>query len=176
MIVLARSVAALFEIVAAVRRLLLARASEVYHLNLDNAGSLDETFFSAASLAHLMEQCQNLKALRLKHIALDEDRFRMLGDFSKPGLEIKVKTRQVAGAAAKVLVHILGCDQGPTKLASCDIGKFVLGDGLRGNSRLKSLRLPTFSHSEDGNPDILVIAGASIQNKGLVDFDLRFKL
>jgi hypothetical protein len=51
---------------------------------------------------------------------------------------------------------------------------FVLADRLRGNTRLKCLRLPTFSSSKDGNPESLAIAGALKENKGLVDLDLRF--
>jgi hypothetical protein len=66
MVVLARSLAALFEIVDVFHRLLVANASEVYDLEFRNS-CFDGTFFSAASLAYLMEQCQNLKALTLAH-------------------------------------------------------------------------------------------------------------
>jgi hypothetical protein len=172
MVVLARSLAALFEIVDVVRHLVAANASEVYDLELRNSCIFNETFFDAASLASLMEQCQNLKALTLHNITLDGDHFRVLGDFSKPGLEVELKACRIAGAAAEALVEVLGRNQGPTKLTLCDIDIFVLADVLRGKSCLKSLSLPSFGNSEDDNPKILAIAAALKDNKGLVDLDL----
>jgi hypothetical protein len=43
---------------------------------------------------------------------------------------------------------------------------------LRGNSRLKSLSLRISSSPEDGNRELLAIAGALKENRGLVDLDL----
>jgi hypothetical protein len=108
----------------------------------------------------------------LNNITLDGDNFRVLGDFSKPGLEVELKACRIAGAAAEALVEVLGRNQGPTKLTLCDIDIFVLADVLRGNSCLKSLSLPSFGNSEDDNPKILAIAAALKDNKGLVDLDL----
>jgi hypothetical protein len=70
------------------------------------------------------------------------------------------------------LVGVLGRNQGPTKLDRCDIDNFVLANGLRGNSRLKSLR-PCLSDNPDiGNRQVHAIASALRENKGLVDLDL----
>jgi hypothetical protein len=64
--------------------------------------------------------------------------------------------------------------QGPTRLENCDIDNIVLADGLRGNSRLKSLITRVVSGNlEDDNRKILAIAGALRENKGLVELNLR---
>jgi hypothetical protein len=58
----ARSIAALSEIVDVVRRLLLAYASEVYELELSNGRIHSDVFSSAPIFAYLLEQCQSLKS------------------------------------------------------------------------------------------------------------------
>jgi hypothetical protein len=50
------------------------------------------------------------------------------------------------------------------------IDNFLLADGLHGNSRLKLFR--ALISPAVGNQDVLAIAGALRQNKGLVDLDL----
>jgi hypothetical protein len=163
----ASSSEALSEILDVVCRLLLADASEVCELKLRNTN--DEVFFNAPSFAYLVEQCQILKALTLENLALDEDHCRVLGDFSKPGLEIELYNCRIAGAAAEALAEILGRNQGPTRLYRCHVDYSVLANGLRGNSRLKLFR-PHFSNNlEVANREVLAIAGALRENKGLVD-------
>ncbi len=172
MCALTRSPEAYSEIVNVVRRLLLADVSEVYQLKLGpcvrTSPFRDATFFNAANLAYRMEQCQNLKALTLDQMALDEDTVRVLGDFSRAGIEIKLHRCRIKGAAAALLAQVLGRNQGPTKLDSCQIDSVVLANGLRGNSRLKSLKLRISYNSEDGNREVLAIADALRENKGLV--------
>jgi hypothetical protein len=172
--VLPRSSEAFSEIVDIIRRLLLADVSEVNELEFILCTTIvhDERFFNAASLANLMEQCQSLKTLTLEQIDLDEDCIRVLGDFSRPGLEIELRHCIITGAAATVLTWVLGGNQGPTKLDLCDIDNFVLVDGLRGNRRLK-IWTPRLSNNSDvGNQELVAIAGALRENKGLVDLNL----
>jgi hypothetical protein len=170
---LARSPEALSEIVDVVRRLLLANARDVYKLELRCDVYPGEVFFDAPSFAYLVEQCQNLKALRLERIALDEDHCRVLGALSRPGFEIVLKRCQIAVAAGAILAQFLGRNQGPTKLDCCYIDNSVLADGLRGNSRLKSLRPRLSNNHNVDNRDVLAIAGALRENKGLIHLDLH---
>jgi hypothetical protein len=172
----ARSSEALSEIIDVVLRLVAANARDVYELTLWNAGLDDEVlFFNAPSLAHLVEQCQNLKALTLQElVCLNEDHFRVLGAMSRPGLEIVLKYCKFTSAGASGFAEVLGRNQGPTVLEDCNIANSVLADGLRGNSRLKSLSSCLFTNSEDGNRQLLAIAGALRENKGLVDLNLRY--
>ena len=122
-------------------RLLLANVSEVYKVvfRIQRIVRSEEEFynFNVPGLAYLMERCQSLKVVILEQISLDEDHVRVLGDFSKPDLEIELKHCQIAGAAAAALAQVLGRNQGPTKLECCDLDNLLLADGLRGNSRLK---------------------------------------
>jgi hypothetical protein len=168
MVVLARSYEALLEIVDVVCRLLVAHASEVNHLELRNLGQSNDIVFSAPIFASLAEHCQTLKALTLENITLDEDHCRVLGNFSRPGLEVELKYCRIEGVGAnEALVEILGRNQGPTKLDYCDINSFVLVNGLRGNSRLKSL-----TQYISSDPEFPAIARALRENKGLVDLHL----
>jgi hypothetical protein len=108
----------------------------------------------------------------LEYLKLDEDHCRVLGTYSRPGLGIE--RCRITGAAAVALAQVLGRNQGPTKLELCDIDNIVLANGLRGNSRLKSLRL-NFSRNDedgDGNREDLAITVALRENKGLVDLNL----
>jgi hypothetical protein len=165
---LARSPEHLLEICNVVLRLLAA--SVVHSVILHKYGSRDGALIYAPTLAYLMEQCQSLKALTLNNLEMDENRCRELGTFSKPGLEIELIRCKLTSAAAAVLAQVLGRDQGPTKLTYCDIIDYsILANGLRGNSRLKSLRLLITFRNRDG---FLAIAGALKENKGLVDLDL----
>jgi hypothetical protein len=87
----------------------------------------------------MMEQCQSLKTLTLKNLEMDENHCRVLGTFSRPALEIVLHQCKITSAGGNALAEVLGCNQGPTKLDLCSIDNVVLADGLRGNSRLKSL-------------------------------------
>jgi hypothetical protein len=110
--------------------------------------------------------------LTLKELKMDEDHCRILGDFSRPDLEIVLDECKITSAGASALAKVLGRNQGPTNLTFCDIDNFVLADGLRGNSRLKILR-PLFSCSDEvRRREVLAIAGALRENKGLVDLHL----
>jgi hypothetical protein len=173
--VLARSSAALLEIVDVVCRLLVANTTEVYDLDLWNKGQSNEVFFSAPVFASLAEQCQNLKALTLRCLdSLNADQIRVLGAFSRPGLDIELWRCKIEGAAAEALAGVLGRNQGPTRLTSCDIDYSVLANGLRGNSRLKSLFNPTYSNRNVNDQDLLASADALKENKGLVSLNLMY--
>jgi hypothetical protein len=106
---------------------------------------------------------------------MDENHCRVLGDYSRPGLEIVLDRCKITSAGASALAEVLGRNQGPTKLDFCVIDNLVLADGLRGNSRLKSLRPRLISSNlEVRNRQILAIADAVRENKGLVEFNLRY--
>jgi hypothetical protein len=165
----ALSSATLSESFDVVRRLLLADTSEVYELRVWKIGIDRELYFYTPNLANMMEQCQNLKVLSLMGLEMDENHIRVLGAFSRPDLEIEMIRCRIAGAAATVLAEVLEGNQGPTKLVQCDMDISVLANGLRGNSRLKSL-IPRYSRNdEDGNAEVLATAGAFKENKGLVE-------
>jgi hypothetical protein len=87
-------------------------------------------------------------------------------------LEIELDSCEITVAAATVLAQVLGRNQGPTKLDCCDIDNSVLAYGLRGNSRLKSLTA-RFLNRDKVNQELLAIADALPENKGLIDLDLR---
>jgi hypothetical protein len=84
-VVVARSAEYLLEICNVVLRLLAV--SKVHSVILQD-GKSAELFISAPTLACMMEQCQSLKVLTLKDLKMDEDHCRVLGDYSRPGLEI----------------------------------------------------------------------------------------
>jgi hypothetical protein len=97
----------------------------------------------------------------------------VLGDFSKPGLEIKLISCISMGAATSALVQLLGRNQGPTNLSFCEIGNLVVADGLRGNSRLKNFKpCRSENYPEDVDRVVLTLAGALRENKGLLHLDL----
>jgi hypothetical protein len=133
----------------------------------------DGALINATSLAYLMEQCQSLKQLSLKCIRpLNSDHCRVLGACSRPDLEIVLIGCIITSAGTSALAEALGRNQGPTKLIHCDIDNVVLANGLRGNSRLNSLILRRFSNNNNrgvSNQEVLAIAGALKENKGLVD-------
>jgi hypothetical protein len=130
-----------------------------------------EFLFSAPSFAYLMEQCQSLKALTLEALEMDESHCHVLGACSRPDLEIKLNRCALTSAGTRALAEIVSRNQGPTKIFAYYIDNTLLADGLRGNSRLKSWR-PRIS----GNRDLLEIAGALQENRGLVDLDLLNEL
>jgi hypothetical protein len=167
---LAQSPEYLLEICDVVVRLLAVSA--VHRLFLRKKSHLDNASINAPTLAYLMEQCQILKDLRLEQIDLDEDHFRVLGGYSRPGLGIMLKYCKITSNGANALADILGRNQGPTKLDSCESDNFVLANGLRGSSSLKSFRPSLSESSDDGYREVLAIAGALKENKGLVDLEL----
>jgi hypothetical protein len=107
---------------------------------------------------------------------MDEDQCRVLGGYSRPGLEIVLYYCRITSAGASALAEGLGRNQGPTKLDSCRIDNSVLADGLRGNSCLKVFRAVMSSNHEVRDRDFLAIAGAVKESKGLVDLDLSHDL
>jgi hypothetical protein len=151
----------------------LLAASVVHSVILDNSHSHYGALISAPSLAYLLEQCQSLKFLSLEDLEMDENHCRALGAYSRPGLEIVLTHCAITGAGTSVLAEVLGRNQGPTKLFICAMDNVVIADGLRGNSRLKIFRPLISSIPEDGNRQVLAIAGALKENKGLVTLDLR---
>jgi hypothetical protein len=166
----ARAPEHLLEICDVILRLLAASVVHSILLQKWNSGG-DTMFINATSLAYLMEQCQSLKALTLQELDLDENHCRVFGAYSRPGLEIELVSCQLTRAGTSALAQILGRNQGPTKLILCDINYSVLANGLLGNSRLKSLHFS--NRPGNDNQELLAIAGALKENKGLVDLDLR---
>jgi hypothetical protein len=170
--ILARSPEHLLEICDVVLRLLAA--SVVHSVLLRKVGT-SGALINAPALAYLMEQCQSLEVLKLDQVALDEDHCRVLGGYSRPGLEIELIHCKLTSAGTSVLVEVLGRNQGPTKLDYCEIDNFVLANGLRGNSCLKSLRPRTSSDPEVRNREVLAIADALKENKGLAILNLWYR-
>jgi hypothetical protein len=164
----------LLEICDVVLRLLAA--SVVHSVTLYNWNYRDGAFINSASLAHLMEQCQSLKVLTLKNLEMDEHHCRVLGVYSRPGLEIELISCMITGSGASALAEVLGRNQGPTKLDFCSMDYSILAYGLRGNSRLNSLKLFFPGNStpsrEDGYQQLLAIANALQENEGLVELSL----
>jgi hypothetical protein len=167
----ARSSEHLLEICDIVLRLLAL--SVVQSVNLFD-WTLDDELNNAPTLAYLMEQCHSLKALTLKNLEIDEHHIRVLGAYSRPDLEIVLKHCKITSAGASALAEVLGRNQGPTKLDYCGIDNSALAGGLRGNSRLKSLKPRFPGNRHVSNREVLAIAGALKENKGLVRMDLSF--
>jgi hypothetical protein len=142
-------------------------------MHLNKWDVFDDALINAVSLAHLMEQCQSLKVLTLQNLEMDEHHCRVLGVYSRPGLEIELEGCAITGSGARALAEVLARNRGPTKLDRCDIDTFVLADGLRGNSRLKSFRQHFSGNISVGNRQVVAIAGALRENKGLVELGLR---
>jgi hypothetical protein len=169
-VALARSPEHLLEISDVVKRLLAA--STVDSVLISKWKSRDTAFINAPTVACLMEQCHSLKVLALEDIHLDENHCRMLGAYSRPGLEVKLHLCKFTNAGARALAAVLGRNQGPTELTWCYIDNSILADGLRRNSRLKSLTQRISRNVEVGNHELLAIAAALKENEGLVDLDL----
>jgi hypothetical protein len=163
----------LLEVCDVILRLLAA--SVVHSVSIDYWMCPNDRFVNATSLANLLEQCQSLKVLTLDHVnALNGDQIRVLGAFSRPGLEIRLTFCIITSTGASALVEVLGRNQGPTKLVLCEIDNLVLAEGLRGNSRLKSLRLRISDNSGLANREILAIVGALRENRGLIELNLDY--
>jgi hypothetical protein len=176
LVALARSPEHLMEICDVVLRLLAA--SVVHSVILHERTTCSSPFINTATLAYLMVQCQSLKDLSLHDLEMDESHCRVLGAYTRPDLKIVLEDCTISIAGASALAEVLGRNQGPTKLDHCDIDYSVVAVGLRGNSRLKSLRNPHFRNRDAAavNQKLLAIAGALKENKGLVDLDLRHSL
>ena len=100
----------------------------------------------------------------------EKNHSRVLGGYSRPGLEIVLICCSLTNTGAHAFAEILVRSQGKTKLHSCRIDNFVIADGLRGNSRLKIFS-PHFSNDLDvgvGNRQVLAITDAVRESKGLV--------
>jgi hypothetical protein len=166
----ARSLEHFVDICDVILRLLAA--SVVHSVIIQKETSLDDVFINAPTLAYLMEQCQSLKVLSLTDLELDENHCHVLGAYSRPDLEINLDRCRLTSAGTSALAEVLGRNQGPTKLELYEIDNLVLADGLRGNSRLKSLRPHRSNDRDTGYQALLAIAAALKENKGLVDLDL----
>jgi hypothetical protein len=164
----------LLEICDVVLRLLAV--SVIQSVRLFDYNALEYTFINAPTLAFLMEQCQSRNILTLVNLEIDENHCRVLGAYSRPDFEIVLESCTLTNAGASALVEVLGQNQGPTKLALCEIDSFVLADGLRGNSRLKSWRPRLSGDLEVRDREFLAIAGVLRENKGLVDLDLSSRI
>jgi hypothetical protein len=153
----------------------LLAVSVVHSIRLTNLSSTD-LCINAPTLAYLMEKCQSLKFLSLKILEMDEDQCRVLGDYSRPDLEIVLDHCKITSAGASTLAEVLGRNQGPTMLDFCKVDSLLLVDGLRGNSRLKVFRAFISGSGEVREREFLAIAGAVKENKGLVYLDLSYGL
>jgi hypothetical protein len=176
LVAFSRSPEHLLEICDVVLRLLAA--SDVRSVKIHKLSSSEVVLISAPALAYLLQQCQSLKCLTLKDLALDESHCRALGDYSRPGLEllqIVLTYCQLINAGTRALVEVLGRNQGPTELNQCYTDYCVLADGLRGNSSLKTF-IPRIFSNEVGIRELLAIAGALKENRGLVDLHLTTSL
>jgi hypothetical protein len=130
LVAMARSPERLLEICDVVLRLLAA--SVVHSVILSDWSFPDGALINAATLAHMMEQCQCLKTLSLDGLkSLQEDHIRVIGAYSRPDLEINLYCCKLTSAGASALAEVLGRNQGPTLLNRCGIDYSVLADGLR---------------------------------------------
>jgi hypothetical protein len=84
-IALALSSEHLLEICDIVLRLLAV--SVVHSIHLTDWSSSD-IFINTSTLAYLLEQCRSLEFLSLNNLEMDEAYCRLLGSYSRPGLEI----------------------------------------------------------------------------------------
>jgi hypothetical protein len=150
----------------------LLAVSVVHEVDIYNNWSNTDILINPPTLAYLMEQCRSLKVLLLMNLRSDEDHIRVLGAYSRPDLEIVLRCCTITSAGASALVEVLGRNQGPTKLEWCTIDNFVLADGLRENSRLDCWRLRFSRNLEVCHRQVLAIAGALRENKGIVNLDL----
>jgi hypothetical protein len=166
----------LLEIYDVVLRLL---ASSVVHsviIRHDYQRSGDISI-NATCLAYLMEKCQSLRTLTLKLLSLDENHCRVLGTHSRPNLEIVLSSCKLTSTGTNALVEVLRRNQGPTGLHCCSVDYYILADGLRGNSRLKSLVRQSLGRPHSNRPgddsrEILALASALRENIGLVELNL----
>jgi hypothetical protein len=163
---LARSTRHLFEICDVL--ILLLAASVVRSVIIDKWNPLQGLLINAPTLEYMMKQCQSLKVLKLHSLVLDETHCRVLGTYSRPDLEIVLDNCKLTNAGTNALAEALGRNQGPTELHYCEIDNSVIANGLRGSSRLKSLR-----NFGVGNREVLAIASALKENKGLVELELE---
>jgi hypothetical protein len=172
MVALARSPDHLLEISDVVVRLLAA--SVVHSAHIMQWDSRSGLLINAPTLEYLMEKCQVLRVLTLNKIQMDANHCRVLGEYSRPGLDIELTRCKFTNAGSSALAEVLGRNQGPTKLDECSMDNSVLANGLRGNSRLKNFK-PIISVNVEvvGHQGLLAIAGALKENKGLVDLNLR---
>jgi hypothetical protein len=161
----------LLEITDVILRLLAV--SVIHSFIIEEWRSRGRAVINAPSLAHLMEQCQSLKVLTLNYLKMDEDHCRVLGSYSRPGLEIVLDCCVITSAGASALAESLGRNQGPSRLVNCHIDNSVLADGLKGNSSLKRFKPLISSSPEDSNRQFLAIVGALRENKGLVELNLK---
>jgi hypothetical protein len=167
---LVRSPEHLLEIGDVVLRLLAA--SVVHSVILNEWTTLWNVLVNAPTLAFLMEQYQSLKDLKLINLEIDEGHCRVLGVSSRSGLKIELFQCKLTSAGTSALAEVMGSNQGPTKLIHCMIDYSVLANGLRGNSRLKSLTLCDSQYRVGGSRELCAIADALKENKGLDDLDL----
>jgi hypothetical protein len=170
LVALARSPEHLLEICDVVLRLLAASVVHSVIITTWPFGAL----INAPTLAYLMEQCQSLKVLTFQDLEMDEDHCRMIGAYSRPDLEISLVWCKITSAGASALAEVLGQNQGPTQLDYCEIDSSVLANGLRGNSRLKTLKPCISSSDEVCNRKFLAIADAVRENEGLIELELWF--
>ncbi len=92
----------------------LLAASVVRSVVLHKRSPRDDALIDAATLSDLMEQCQSLKALRLQNLEMDENHYRVLGPYSRPGLQIVYLIRcelTISGTSASFLWTQSGIDQ-----------------------------------------------------------------
>jgi hypothetical protein len=169
-VAVARSSEHLLEIRDIVVRLLAM--SEVHQLILFNW--THDALIDAPILEYLMEQCQSVEALTLENLIMDEDHCHVLDVYSRPDLEIVLRSCKITSAGAGALAQVLGRNQGPTELDDCCVDNFVLANGLRGNSRLQSLSPRLSDDLEVRKRQVLAIAGALRENKGLFELNLRY--
>jgi hypothetical protein len=151
----------------------LLAVSVVHSVNIER-WSPAGTLINAPNLAYLMEQCQSLKVLSFDDLDMNENHCRVLGDYSRPDLEIELHRCKITSAGASALAEVLGRNQGPTTIYDCQIDNVVLANELRGNSRLQSLRPRLSNNVEVHSREILAIAGALRENKGLVGLNLNY--
>jgi hypothetical protein len=82
-------------------------ASVVHSVLLDKWNSLQGLLINPPTLAYLMERCQSLKALALFDQEMHSDHCRVLGEYSRPGLEIELTRCGFTSAGTTALTEVL---------------------------------------------------------------------
>jgi hypothetical protein len=153
---------------------LAAAKSDVHSVKISNWRCANHVSINATSLAYLIEQCQNLKALTLSNVKdLDRDHITVIGAFSG---KIELICCQFTIAGTSALAEVLERNQGTIKLEICDIDYSVLAGrlGSRGNTSLKRLAPCSSSGIADQNQQLQGIAGYLRQYRGLIELNVSW--
>jgi hypothetical protein len=70
-----------------------------------------------------------VSTVSLKDLRIDENHCRVLDGYSRPGVDIELRSCELTDVGTSALVEVVGRSQGPTKLAYCVIDNVGLAGG-----------------------------------------------